>query len=365
MTITFKRKLSFCAAGVLAAATLAAQPRRDVYLQHNLTSDLPARAERRDPNLVNPWGISASPTSPFFVSDNHTGVATMYNGKGIPQPAGNPLIVTIPVPSGGTPPAAPTGNVFNSTTDFELAPGKPAVFILATEDGTISGWNPMVNATNAILKVDNSRSGAVYKGLALGSNGGANFLFATNFFAATVDVFDAHFAPVSIPGGFVDASIPAGFAPFGIANIGGLLFVSYAKQNAEKHDDVAGPGNGFINVFTTGGVLVRRFFSQGPLNSPWGMVMAPSGFGAFSGTLLVGNFGDGHISAFDLSSRNFLGQLLEPSGRPITILGLWGLIFGNGFNDTSTNVLYFTAGIPDGGAVEDHGLFGEIRAQHP
>jgi uncharacterized protein (TIGR03118 family) len=199
----------------------------------------------------------------------------------------------------------------------------------------------------------------------MGSNSSGNFLFATNFNAGTIDVFDTNFTQVISAGAFTDTTIPAGFAPFNIRNIGGQLFVTYAKQDAAKHDDVAGPGNGFINVFDTNGVRLARLTSQGPLNSPWGLAVSPANFGQFSNSLLVGNFGDGHINAYDLGSGDFLGTLLIPSGRQLTILGLWGLSFGNGTNGTSQDILYFTAGIPDGGAVEDHGLFGEIRPQHP
>ena len=211
------------------------------YVQNNLVSDLPGFAPVTDPNLVNPWGLASSATSPIWVSDNRTGVSTLYNGAGKPFPVGNPLVVTIPPPDGSAPPAAPTGVVFNSTAGFGGAP-----FIFATEDGTISAWS---GGTAAVLKVDNSGSGAVYKGLALASNR----IYASNFNSGGVDVFDSGFNPVTVPGGFIDPNIPAGFAPFGIANLGGKLFVTYAKQDAAKHDDVAGPGNGFVDVFDTDG----------------------------------------------------------------------------------------------------------------
>ena len=364
-----KLKLAWCviAFGLAVAATvLFAQPNRAVYLQRNLVSDLVGQANHRDPNLVNPWGISFSPTGgPFWVSDNGTGVVTVYNGAGKPFPVGSPIVVTVPPAAGGIPPSAPTGQVFNPTVDFTLAPGMRAVFLFATEDGTIAGWNPMVNATTAVTKVDNSGSGAIYKGLAMGSNVNGNFLFAANFHAGTIDVFDKNFTPVISPGAFTDPNIPAGFAPFNIQNIGGQLYVTYAKQDADKEDDVPGPGNGFIDVFDTSGVLVRRFASQGTLNSPWGMAVAPANFGEFSGALLVGNFGDGRINAFNISTGAFLGQMLTPTSEPLTIPGLWGLIFGNGGNGGSLDRLYFTAGIPGDGDLEDHGLFGEIRPQHP
>jgi uncharacterized protein (TIGR03118 family) len=200
--------------------------------------------------------------------------------------------------------------------------------VFATEDGTLSGWNPEVDRSNAILKVDNSASDAVYKGLALGSNRHGNFLFATNFHAGTIDVFDSHFHQVHLAGSFIDPELPPppigqpGFAPFGIHNIGGDLFVTYALQNDEQHDDVAGPGNGFVDVFDTNGHLLQRFASHGTLDSPWGMAVAPGGFGAFSHALLIGNFGDGRINAFNRNAGVFLGQLADTAGQPITIDGL-------------------------------------------
>lgn len=344
-----------------ACVVLSAQPRTDVYLQHNLTSDLHAHAEHTDPNLVNAWGVSFPPTGPFWISDNHSGLATLYNGKGEPFPIDKPLVVTIPPPANGTGPAAPTGQVFHAGPGFEVQLGRPALFIFATEDGTISGWNPMADATHAILKVDNAGANAVYKGLALAPAKDGPRLYATNFFAGTVEMYDSKFAPVLIPGAFQDGLLPPGFAPFNIQFIGGKLWVTYALQNAEKHDDTSGPGNGYVDVFDTDGTLLQRFAKQGPLNSPWGLTMAPAKFGAFSGAMLVGNFGDGRINAFDATSGQFLGSLREPSGAPLEIDGLWALTFGNGGNAGETDLLYFTAG-PDG---EQHGLFGQIRPQHP
>ncbi len=339
---------------LLSLATLVAAGPYEVT---NLVSDIPGLAANTDPNLVNPWGIASSTTSPIWVSDNMTGVSTLYNGSGQPFPVGSPLIVTIPPPTGGTPPAAPTGVVFNGTTDFALPTGGAARFIFATEDGTISGWN---GGTNANLQVDNSAASAVYKGLAIGSNVSGNFLYATNFQAGTIDVFNSSFAPTLLPGSFTDPNIPAGFAPFNIQNLGGNLFVTYAKQDAAKHDDVAGPGNGFVDVFDTNGILLRRLVTQGTLNSPWGLVLAPGSFGTFSNDLLVGNFGDGTINAFDPATGAFLGTLLDALSQPITIQGLWGLRLGNGGNGGDPNTLFFTAGIPGPDQVEDHGLFGSI-----
>jgi uncharacterized protein (TIGR03118 family) len=323
------------------------------FIQHNLVSDLPNLAITTDPNLKNPWGIAFSPTSPFWIADNGAGVATLYNTNA--QKLG--LTVTIPPPAGSAETAAPTGIVFNGTSDFVVTSGNssgPAIFIFATEDGTISGWNPSVNGTAAILAVDNSSSEAIYKGLAIGSNNFGNFLFATDFHNNAVQVFDRQFHLVN---SFTDASLPPGFAPFGITNIQGQLYVSFALQAPpDNEDDQAGPGNGFVDVFSTTGQLVRRFASQGTLNSPWGMAYAAN-FGNFSNALLVGNFGDGTINAFDFTTGDFLGQLINMQGRPIMIDGLWALTFGNGAQGGHSNVLYFTAGLND----EADGLFGDLQ----
>ena len=337
-----------------------------VYHQINLVSDLPTIAKFQDPNLVNSWGLTHSPTGPWQVSDNGTGLSTRYKGNGM----GIPPVVTIPPPSttpGAT--AAPTGDVFNSTGDFVVTKGSasgPSQFVFATEDGTISGWNPNVDPTHAILTVDRSTVrqgkflGAVYKGLALGTKSSGNFLFATDFRFGTVEMFDAHFTLVK---SFTDANLASDcplrdqcFAPFGIQNIGGNLFVTFALQNAAHHDDVGGPGNGFVDVFATDGTLLRRFASQGTLNSPWGLALAPANFGTFSNDMLVGDFGDGRINAFDPGTGAFLGQLQGQSGRPIAINGLWGVAFGNGGLAGDTSTLFFAAGLND----EVDGLFGSI-----
>jgi uncharacterized protein (TIGR03118 family) len=357
------------------------------YRQTNLVSDLPNIAKVQDTNLVNAWGLSHSPTGPWWISDNGTGLSTVYKGDGTPfnplVPSGTPpLVVTIPPPVGspaGTT-AAPTGNVFNPTSDFavpvpQVPTSKPSIFIFATEDGTISGWNPGVNQTNAILAVDRSQvmqggfTGAVYKGLATGhSDSGkfvGNFLYATNFRFGQVEQFDADFNLVNT---FTDPQLSSDcptpgppaqcFAPFGIQNIGGNLFVTFALQDAAHHDDVKGAGNGFVDVFDTNGNLIRRFASQGTLNSPWGLALAPNGFGRFGKNLLVGNFGDGRINAFDPDTGAFRGQFQGQGGssNPITINGLWGLGFGNGGLAGPTDTLFFTAGLND----EADGLFGSI-----
>ncbi len=330
------------------------------YQQTNLVSDLPGVAKVTDPHLVNSWGIVHNSTSPFWISDNGTGFATLYNGAGTPFPPAAPLVVTIP-PPGGSPAgttAAPTGVVFNGTTGFKVSNGinsGVALFIFSTEDGTIAGWSPAVDLHNAILAVDKS-PGAVYKGLAIGSNAAGTFLFATNFRAGTMDVFNSNFAQVSLAGSFTDPNLLPGYAPFGIANLNGDLYVTYALQNAAKHDDVAGPAHGFVDIYDTNGNLIRRLVTRGRLNSPWGLAMAPANFGRFSNDLLVGNFGDGRINAVDPATGDFLGQLRDANNNPITIDGLWGLDFGNDHNAGPSTTLFFTAGING----EADGLFGSL-----
>jgi uncharacterized protein (TIGR03118 family) len=325
-----------------------------VFEQTNLVSDIPGMARFTDKNLVNPWGLVLSSVAPFAIADNGAGVATFHrrSGKSLR------LVVTIPAPGGGT--SAPTGEIFNPTSDFAISSGPggssgPSVLLWATEDGTIAAWNPGANPTTAVLAVDRSSMGAVYKGLALGSNASGNFLYATDFHNGTIDMFDKHFHLVK---SFTDPSADlAGFAPFGIRNLGGMLVVTYAKQKLpDKHDDEAGPGNGFIDVFATDGTLVKRLVSHGPLNSPWGLAIAPSHFGGFSGALLVGNFGDGRINAFDPVSGAFLGGLKDRSGNALAIDGLWSLSFGTGHGTGSPRTLFFTAGIND----EKDGLFGAL-----
>jgi uncharacterized protein (TIGR03118 family) len=351
---------------------------RGAYAVVPLVSDLSGAAEFRDPVLRNAWGVAFTPAgSPFWVADNATGCATLYNGDGTKVA----LQVSIPLPGNVVPatdcqpvnpnapptptPAAPTGIIWNPTTNPAtafLVPGTnlPASFIFVTEDGTISAWaNGVTPANHAVLAVDNSKKpppalGAVYKAVAFGTNVNGDFLYATNFRAGTIDVFDHNYKPASTDGGFVDPNIPAGFAPFGIQKIDGDLFVSYAKQNAQAHDDVAGRGNGFVDVFDTDGHLLRRFASRGPLNSPWGMTRASFAFGRFSGLILIGNFGDGRVNVFD-SRGEFVGELRDSRGKSLVIDGLWTLTLGGGAK-SSPDTLYFTAG-PNG---ETDGLFGAI-----
>lgn len=328
-------------------------PKMPRYQQTNLVSDIPGLAKITDANLANPWGISHSSTSPWWVSDNGQGVATLYNGTGIPRS----LIVMIPPPS-GTGPSTPTGNIFNGGTDFEIASGEPARFIFVTEDGTISGWNPSVNPTNAILKVDHSTT-AVYKGVTIAENGNDNLLYVANFREAKVDVFDTNFKSVNLGSdAFADDQIPPGFAPFNVQNIKGNIFVSFAKQDAQKHDDVAGRGLGFVDAFKPNGELIMRL-KHGPwFNAPWAIVQAPLNFGILSNGILVGNFGSGMIATFDPVKGNFEGFMIGDKG-PVVIDGLWGLGFGNGVNAGPVNTLFFAAGING----EQNGLFGTLTSE--
>ncbi len=331
------------AAAVLAAATPAAQ--KNAYVQHNLVSDGFLPADHTDSHLVNAWGLTSLPGSPWWVADNGTDVSTLYTADGTPRP----LVVSVP--------NAPTGAVSNTGPSFVVGSG-PALFLFATEEGKLLGWN-MSLGTTAQVAVDKSGEDAVFKGLAIAGDR----LYATDFHNGKVDVFDGSFGDVNTPGAFVDPSIPAGYAPFGIQNVGGDIFVTYAKQDADRHDDVAGQGLGFVDEFDASGALLGRVATHGQLNSPWGLALAPASFGRFGGDLLVGNFGDGQITAFERQPTGKFeprGQLRTGSGSVLTIDGLWALQFGKGAlaNNGPTDTLFFTAG-PAG---ESHGLFGTIRA---
>jgi uncharacterized protein (TIGR03118 family) len=321
--------------------------------QTNLTSDGAIPAAVTDANLKNPWGISYSPTGAFWVSDNATGLTTLYDGTGAIQP----LVVTIPAAAGAAATGSPTGQVFNPGSDFAVSAGGKsggAVFLFATEDGTISGWSPSVNPAAAIVAVDRSKvgAGAVFKGLALYTDSaGADHLLATDFRNNAIDVFDGSF---KLTASFRDKSMPADYAPYNVAVLGGKLFVTYAKQDAAKHDSVSGKGFGAVEqIDITGKVLAHAMGGQ--LNAPWGLAIAPAKWGAFSNRLLVGNFGDGHITGYTTGLRA-LSQLRSASGKKIAIDGLWGLIPGNGGSGGSTGTIYFTAG-PN---AEADGLFGAL-----
>jgi uncharacterized protein (TIGR03118 family) len=335
--------------GGAVAAPASATPSSDRggYVQTNLVADQPGHAATVDPNLVNAWGMSRGANTPIWVSDNGTDVSTLYRGAVNGSPVATvPLVVQIP---GG----APTGQVFNDTTAF-VVPGtdKPATFIFAGENGDLSAWNGGTSAVAVAHTV-----GAVYKGLALVHSPFGPFLVAANFHDNRLDVFTSTFHRIPFNIFFRDPTLPRGYAPFNIAEVGNRVFVTYAKQDADRHDDVAGPGHGFVDVFTNFGLLLHRFASRGVLNSPWGLAVAPDHFGRFSGDLLVGNFGDGRIHAFDLRSGEFEGTLRGPDHHVIAIDGLWGLLVGDDVAG-GPNSVWFSAG-PDG---ESHGLLGILTA---
>lgn len=348
------------------------------YYRVDFFSDVPGeRAFRTDPGLVNPWGMAFSPKGPVWIADNGSGLSTVYSVRVLAQKfpgQAQPLIVKIPPPPGrasGTT-ATPTGAVFNGTSDFVVSDDGawgPSLFIFATEDGTLCGWSFDVAPFKAVLTVDNSagavdgsRRGAVYKGIALGNNGSGNFIYVTNFRDKVVEAYDTNF---NFVGFFTDSNVvkdPFGpaqeFAPFGIRNINGRLYVTFAMQDADQHDNLASSGSGIVDVFDLNGNLIKTLTSGGTLNSPWGMVLAPASFGRFSKDLLIGNFGDGRINAFDPATGAFHGQVFKHNGAPIVIRGLWALEFGNGGLGGRTNDLLFTAGIQG----KFQGLFGRISA---
>jgi uncharacterized protein (TIGR03118 family) len=339
---------------VLACVAAPASADQPFYTQTNLVSNNGVPGTFPDTNLVNAWGIVQPPGGPFWVNTNGTGFSELFDGTGTPLAA----LPRVTIPPAGA--STPTGIVFNSAVGTPSSNFGADLFIFATEDGTISGWQ-LADGGAAMPRVP-AADAAVYKGLAFGFAGsGAPMIYATNFHAGRIDVFDGNYATVSLaPGDFSDPALPAHYAPFGIANIGGHLFVSYALQDADMHDDVKGPHHGFVDEFTTDGVMVRRFASRGRLNSPWGIALAPSDFGRFSGRLLIGNFGNGHINAFALKDGKWIGELHGPRG-PIAIDGLWGLAFGNGSTTfkTPANTLFFAAGPND----ESNGLFGKLEVR--
>jgi len=315
------------------------------FVETDLVSDIPGRAAFTDPNLVNPWGIAISPTSPFWIANNGTGTSTLYNTAGMPQA----LVVSLPDA------AAATGQVFNPGSAFNADR-----FIFSTEDGSIVGWRGGLGS-NAETLFDNSAQGSIYKGLATATVGTGTYLYAADFHNNKIDVFSSAGAP-SLMGSFMDSGVPVGFAPFNIQNLGGKLYVTYAKQDEDAKDDVSGMGNGFIDIFDLSGNMLQRLVSNGELNSPWGLALAPAGFGTLGGNLLVGNFGNGRINAYNPTTGQMVGTVSDVWGNPLEIEGLWGLAFGNGAAGGELNTLYFTAGISGGENIEDHGLFGAVSA---
>jgi uncharacterized protein (TIGR03118 family) len=336
-----------------SSSSSASPPVQSSFAATALVSDGAVPAAHTDANLKNPWGVAFNPKGFVWVADNGTNVATLYDGNGVPQS----LVVTIPDGKNGS--ASPTGIVFNGTQSFRVTEnGKSGVaaFIFTGEGGTITAWAPAVGPTNAFVMYDDGAGGAVYKGLALAAMNNGNFLYATDFHNNKIDVFDTSFTKVSMPGAFTDPAIPAGFAPFGIQAIGSNLFVTYAMQDSAKHDDVAGAGLGIVDVYDTAGNLKQRFATGGPLNAPWGIAQAPGNFGSMSGAILIGNFGDGMINAFNASSGQSMGPVKGPNGSPIVEPGVWGIAFGNDLSNQPSSTLFFAAGPND----EADGVYGRI-----
>lgn len=326
-------------------AMLSPSPAQAQYRQRNIVSDLPGLAELFDANLKNPWGASASPTGPFWVSNAGSRTSTLYAVNGTTGAASiNPLVVTTPGPI--------SGQVFNGGSDFALPTGGGARFIFAGLDGKISAWNGAQGTTAVTTHTDTTP----YTGITSGQVGSANFLYAASPRTGEVEVFNSSFAEVTLAGNFTDPNLPAGYAPFNVKNLGGQIYVTYSHRGS--------PG-GIVNQFNTDGTFVRRFATDGTLLDPWGMAIAPSDFGAFSNALLVGNFnegdpavGHGYVNAFNPTTGAFLGLLQDAGGNPIEIDGLWEIMFGNGGNGGVRNQLYFAAGIQG----EQHGLFGSLQA---
>ena len=310
-------------------------------------------ATNQDPHLVNSWGLARSSTSAWWVSDNHSGVSTLYDGNGAHQT----LVVTVPPPKGATGISAPTGVVFNPTASFEVATGRAAIFIFVTEDGTISGWNPRVDPTNAIRMV-NRPGDAIYKGLAIAQTAKGAFLYATNFKTGNVEVFDAGFQPVKLdPSAFRNPHLQdtVNWSAFGIQNTGGNIIVTYARRQPGDTDEQHGTGLGRVAIFDTGGRFLTEL-QPGPwMNAPWGIALSPSDFGVFSHRLLIGNFGSGNIHAFNAITGRHEGQLMDASGEPLFIDSVWALGFGSGTTGL-LNELFFTSGPHD----ENNGLFGKL-----
>ena len=306
-----------------------------------------------DPNLVNPWGVSETATSPFWVSDNNTGLATLYNGSG----AITAVVVRIPAGAATQGLGTPTGQVAGNGANWTLPDGKVASFIFATEDGTIAAWNSSVANSTAVTMVDNSAAGAVYTGLA-SSPTGTPLLYAANFYTGNIDVFDGSFKPTTVSGGFIDPNLPSGYAPFNIQNLGGKLYVTYAVQDPTKKVDVPGAGNGVVDIFDLNGNLLQRATSGGALNAPWGIAIAPAGWGIFGGDILVGNFGDGKINGYDPKTGNFIAAM-QSGTTPVVNPGLWSLQFGNGKSGGDPQTLYITSGY-NNNDNKTHGLLAAI-----
>lgn len=350
--------LAALAAGlVIAPVALASGPAKGYgtslgnYSQHNLVSDQAGKADVKDPMLVNAWGLSFGPTTPAWVADADRAVSTLYTG-GVNGTPGMKIPLTVAIPGG-----SPTGTVFNGSDSFMVSAGgksAPANFLFSSESGKITAWSQSVPPLTK-AQTEASVHGAIFKGLAISDTAKGPRIYATDFHHRKVDVWNGKFSMVHRKGAFRDEKLPKNYAPFGIEAVKGKIVVTYAKQDAKAEDEVAGPGKGFVDIYATNGKLLRRFASHGTLNAPWGIARAPQGFGQASGKLLIGNFGDGWINAFDPKSGKFLGTLNNDKGRTLSIDGLWALKFGNGVIGTP-HTLLFTAGPDD----ESHGLFGAL-----
>jgi uncharacterized protein (TIGR03118 family) len=354
--------LLLVAAGLVVGCSIGKGPGSDAeyYERRDLTADRDGIGEHTDPNLVNPWGLAYGPDSYFWVANEGSGTATVYDGDGADRSdvIGGP--VRLPSVTGRS---RPTGIVYNGSSGFEIASGSdsgPSHFLFATLDGVILGWSPDVDPKSGVIAVDNS-SDSSYTGLAIGRSGGQTLLYAANFAKGRIDVFGEDFEePRDLASrAFRDDDVPSGYVPFGIQNLDGRIYVAWAMPNSRGDDAMTGAGLGYVNVFEANGALIDTVALGNQLNAPWGMAMAPSDFGQHGGALLVGNFGDGRITAFDVDGYDVLGQLESEEDRPIVVPGLWGLMFGNGRQAGNADELYFTAGTDD----ETHGLFGSIRTR--
>ncbi len=345
----------------VSSATGAGSAR--AYTATPLVADTEIQGATIDPNLVNPWGIAYGPDTFFWIANNGTGTSTVYDGDGRPQPNASPLVVNLPLPEGASDDTAkPTGLVYQGEDGYAAGTGgqnASARFIFATEEGTLL-WTPALGSDQAFIAVDASGDGAIFKGLTLVQRDDRSWLLAADFRNGVVRAYDSQFQPIDLgPGAFVDPDLPSGYAPFGIQRLGDFVYVTYALQDEDKEDDVAGEGNGYVSQFDPEGGFVARVASEGLLNAPWAVTRAPDDFGAFGGALLIGNFGDGTIHAFDRESFEPLGVLQDENGEALVFDGLWGLTFGNGRQAGDTNTLYYTAGPND----ESRGVFGKIEAQ--
>ena len=324
-------------------------PITSAFATKALVADTGTAAAHTDANLVNAWGIAFNPTGFVWVANNGTSTSTLYDGDGVPQT----LVVAVP--------GSPTGIVYNGSSDFKVTANGvtgASPFVFVGETGTVSGWSPTVDRTHAITTVDTAGS-ALYKGLAIGAYAGANYLYAADFRNNRIDVYDATWKKATLPGAFTDPNLPAGYAPFGIQASGDRIYVAYAQRAATGNDEVKGAGLGVVDVYDMAGNMIRRVAAAGALNAPWGLAVAPANFGDFSNALLVANFGDGKINAYNPTTGAFIGTLSKADKTPIVIDGLWGIAFGNGVNAQPTNTLFYTAGPGD----EAHGAYGRIDLQ--